>query len=65
MGITYNSRNIEVQVYLQPTAHPCEFRILTSFRPMFSLHTPCQHWKTRGFLMFSEVYKKDNWPEMG
>ena len=36
----------------------------THFRPLVSSYTPWKHQETRGFLMFSEDIKRDQWHEM-
>ena len=33
--------------------------------PLISFDTPWKHQKTRGFMMFSEGIKRDQWHEMG
>ena len=40
-------------------------QMLTHFMPLISFDTPSKYRKTRGFLMFSGVIKRDQWHKMG
>ena len=56
--LEFTSINTKVFRELLPT-------LLTHFMPLISFDTLWKHQKTRGFLMFSEGIKRDQWHEMG
>ena len=56
--LDFTSINTKVFRELLPT-------LLTHFMPLISFDTLWKHQKTRGFLMFSEGIKRDQWHEMG